>query len=87
MNSKFLTHLLQGKIVKLFLIVGDDNVWDSKPADNVSLDEVCVLCLSDRGEWLCFNPFGEVTDCHDGELGMCPSSRKRANQVYPSFCE
>ena len=85
MNSKFLTHLLQGRIVELFPIIGDDRVWDSEPADYVSPDEVYALCLGDHGEWFCFYPFGEVIDFHDGKLSLCLRSKERADQVYPLF--
>ena len=87
MDSKFLTHLLQGKIVELFPIINDNRVWDSKLVDDVSLDEVCAFCLNDRQEWFGFYLFGEVIDYHDGELSLCPSGGERVDLVYPLFCE
>ena len=76
MNSKFLSHLLHSRIVELFPIIGDDRMWDSESIDDVPLDKVCVLCLCDRGEWLCLYLLGEVIDRHDNELGMCWSGGK-----------
>ena len=65
-NSQFLTYFLQSKIIELFPIIGDDRMWDSKLANDVSLDEVCAFCLSDHGEWFCLYSLGEIIDCHDG---------------------
>ena len=48
-DSKFLAHLLQSKIVELFFVVSDDRVWDSKLADDVSPYEVHALLLYDHG--------------------------------------
>ena len=87
MDSKFLAYLLHSRIVELFSIVSDDQVWDSKPIDDVSPDEVRALCLCDYGEWFCFYPFGEIIDCHNGEFGLCSSSGKWADQVYSLFCK
>ena len=74
MDSKFLAHLPQDKIVELLPIVGDDRVWDSKSADNVFLDEVRALGLSDRREWFGLHPLGEIFNRYNSEFGLCPSS-------------
>ena len=87
MDSKFLAHLLQSRIVKLFFDISDDRVQDSKPADDVSPDEVCALYLCDREEWFCFYLLSEIINCHNDEFGLCLSSWKWADQVYSPFCE
>ena len=68
MDSKFLTHFLQSRIVKLFPVIGDDRIWDFKLANDVSLDKVHAFCLSDCGEWFCLYLLGEIINRHNGEL-------------------
>ena len=73
MDSKFLTHLIQSKIVELFPIISDDRAWDSESTNDVPLDKVCELCIDDSGERLCLYPLGEIIDRHDNELGLWPT--------------
>ena len=58
-------------------------MWNSELVDDVPPDKVCALCFGDHGEWFCLYPHGEIIDRHNGELGLCPSSGKRADQIYP----
>ena len=62
-------------------------MWNSKPADNVSPDEVCAFGLGDRGQRLGFYPLGEVIYRYDNKLSLCPSGLERSDQVYSPFCE
>ena len=80
-----MAYLSQGKFVELFPIFGDNRVWDSKPTDNVSSDEVRALDLGDCGGWFGLHPLGEIVNRYNGEFGLCSSSYKWADQVYPSF--
>ena len=75
-DSKFLAHLPQSKIVELLSIVSDDQVWDSKLVDDVSPDEVHAFHLYDHGERFFLYPLDEIIDRQNGEFGLCPSSGK-----------
>ena len=87
MNLKLLTHFLQSRVVELFPIISDDQMWDSKSADDVPPYEICVFGFGDYGERLCFYPLSEVIDLYDSKLSLCSSSWKRFDQIYPRFYE
>ena len=48
--------------IKLSSIVGDDNPWNSKPADKFFLDEVLYFGLCYNYLRLYFRPFCEIID-------------------------
>ena len=60
-------------------------MWDSELANDVSPNEVYALCLGDCGEWFYLYPLSEIIYRHDSEFGLCLSSGKWADQIYPPF--
>ena len=60
---------------------------NSKPADNVSPDEVCAFGLADCGQRFGFYLFGEVIYCYDDEFSLCQSGWEQSDQFYSPFRE
>lgn len=59
-DPKVLTKLIDGCIVKLSTIIGDDNMGDPRMIDYRSPDELSGLLLSDLGQRLPLDPLSNV---------------------------
>ena len=57
-------------VVKLFCIVRDNNLENSKLIDNVLLYRIPGVPLSNFGERLCFYPLREVVNDDNQELSL-----------------
>ena len=87
MYTQFLAHLLQSGVVKLHSIVGHDGMWDTKSVDYVLPNEACAFRLSDGGQGLSFDPFGEIIDHDYSEPCLSTGHRQRSDQIYTPFRE
>ena len=63
-NMKLDAEVLELFIIKLSVVVSDDDPREAKLRDNRLLDEFSSFDLSDLGHWLRFHPFGKVIDSH-----------------------
>ena len=59
-NSILLTESSEGTIVELCAIVRNKSVWDAEPGNDVSLDELSCVSISNFSQRLGFNPFCEI---------------------------
>ena len=55
-------------IVELSGVVRDENLGNSKSADDIFLHKILRIFLGDSGEWLYFYPLGEVINGNDQKL-------------------
>lgn len=60
MDTQFVTKLLEFLIIELFPIIRDEGMRNPIVTYNVFEEEVLELFGGDRGQWLCFDPLGEV---------------------------
>jgi hypothetical protein len=70
-----MTEILKHGTVKILGIVDGYLLRDFVMTDDVLLEKFLDSGRGYIGYWLCFNPFGEVLDCDNGEvvvsLGWC----------------
>ena len=59
-DPQFATVSSEGFAVKLESIIWNEGSRDPESCNNVSQNEFLSICVSDVGQWLSFNPFGEV---------------------------
>ncbi|MCI81252.1 hypothetical protein A2U01_0102525, partial [Trifolium medium] len=52
-------------IRELRSVICDHGLWDPKPGEYISLEEVEYVERRYTGEGFCFHPFGEVIDSDD----------------------
>ena len=60
--------LLEEGVVDLLPVVGGDNPWDAKPAEEVLPDKLPRSLFGDHGNRFGFDPLGEVVDGYEQEL-------------------
>ena len=68
LNMKLSTKVFELLIIKLSVVVGDDDLREAESGDDGLSDEFSSLGLSDLRYWLSFHPFGEVIDSHEQKL-------------------
>ena len=59
-NPQFAVVSFESFAVKLKSIIRSKGLRDLESCNNVSLDELLSICVSDVSQWLSFDPFGEV---------------------------
>ncbi|KAI5331593.1 hypothetical protein L3X38_021719 [Prunus dulcis] len=73
--------------IKLPTVVGNDRIWDTESATNVSPDEIFSLRCRYGCQGFGFHPFGEVVDGNHCVFYMPLALRHRTNQVQSPLCE
>ena len=59
-NSEVTTVSPEGFTIKLKAVIRDEGMRDSKSSNDVLLDKFLSIHIPDVGQWLCFDPFGEI---------------------------
>ena len=71
LNLDLITEVSESNIIKLASVVGDEHKQNSKPDNNILLDELPHLGLDYHSQWLDFYPHGEVVHGNDVESSLC----------------
>lgn len=75
--------LFKGGVIKLLVIIGDDDLRQAKVIYYESLDEVTSILLSDPGEWFYLHLLGEVVDYHVMEFSLLVATEKGSRILIP----
>jgi hypothetical protein len=80
---KFSTPLAEWSIVKLFSIVGDEGMCNTKPAYDRLPQELCLILGGNGSQSFSFGPFGKIVDSDDKKTFNSFSSGALGQQYRP----
>ena len=70
-NMELSTEVRELFIIKLSIVVGDDDPREAESTGDRFLYKLSDLGLDDLGHRLDFHPFGKVVDGYEQELSLC----------------
>ena len=86
-NSQLTTVSPKGFAVELKSIIRDEGMRYSETSDNVLLEKLLYVHISDIRQRLSFNPFGEII-CADQQIFLVSRCfRKWANNIQTPLCK
>jgi len=87
LDPQLLAKISECVIVELLSIIKDDDLGDSKAANDALPDEVSDIFLCDSSQWFYLDPFGEVVNPYDEEFELPYRNGEGSNYVQSPLGE
>ena len=86
-DAIFVVEIFELPTLELSSIVSNNGLWKPETEYDVAYKEIDDFLCSDRCQWFCFCPLGEVVDCHNCILCTAFRDWQGAYNVDSPHCE